>query len=109
LLPQGWKTIATLQKICGNHTKSSSYGCLRPQKNVVPAVPVAPGIHTKVAQVVAISLGCPLELIRVADTNSEVLGAPPGAETWDLGSTISSGYIYTYICGEYIVILYDFI
>lgn len=31
------------------------------------------GIHTKVAQVVALSLGCPLDVIRVADTNSEAL------------------------------------
>lgn len=34
---------------------------------------IGQGIHTKVAQVVAMSLGCPLELIRVADTNSEVV------------------------------------
>ncbi|CAE7229808.1 Aox4 [Symbiodinium natans] len=34
---------------------------------------IGQGIHTKVAQVVAISLGCPLDLVRVADTNSEVV------------------------------------
>lgn len=34
---------------------------------------IGQGIHTKVAQVVAVSLGCPLDLIRVADTNTEVV------------------------------------
>ncbi|CAE7536160.1 XDH, partial [Symbiodinium sp. CCMP2456] len=34
---------------------------------------IGQGIHTKVAQVVAVSLGCPLDHVRVADTNTEVV------------------------------------
>ena len=60
-----------------------------------------PGIHTKVAQVVAMSLGCPLELIRVADTNSEVPGwggkdRKAGTKRGTWGQGLSSGYIVIY-------------
>jgi len=34
---------------------------------------IGQGIHTKVAQVVALTLGAPLDCIRVADTNTEVI------------------------------------
>ena len=48
-----------------NHPKHFVLGGSHPQPSA--------GIHTKVAQVVALSLGCPLDVIRVADTNSEAL------------------------------------
>ena len=45
--------------------------CHIPQNSGLRARMLA-GIHTKVAQVVAVSLGCPLDHVRVADTNTEV-------------------------------------
>jgi xanthine dehydrogenase/oxidase len=34
---------------------------------------IGQGIHTKVAQCVALTLGCPLDVIRVGDTNTEIV------------------------------------
>jgi len=34
---------------------------------------IGQGIHTKVAQVVALTLGCPLEVVRVGHTNTEIV------------------------------------
>eukprot|EP00933_Yihiella_yeosuensis_P005199 TRINITY_DN109673_c0_g1_i1.p1 TRINITY_DN109673_c0_g1~~TRINITY_DN109673_c0_g1_i1.p1 ORF type:complete len:649 (-),score=146.48 TRINITY_DN109673_c0_g1_i1:97-1833(-) len=34
---------------------------------------IGQGVHTKVAQVVALTLGCPLEKVRVGDTSTEVV------------------------------------
>jgi len=42
-------------------------------------VEMGQGIHTKVAQVAALTLGCPIEKVRIGDTNTEVI---PNGSYW---------------------------